>query len=189
MQKSAWFSEPKGSPSGFEGRVNQSLGLVRYLPPPNSRTRGLSVNTAPNSPALCPGNQPAWSFIALSNRWAAGFLWVLIECLAWRGLPAWLPGRLLPILGNKTSSITGSRSCCHVSHSSALPAGWAFQSPGATWTLSCQWRRRVGVPTTAASYHKSRQKCVGYWAGCAIVCPCPNHLTSPLRFPPLSAGV
>lgn len=154
----------------------RGLGSCVLPPPaqglsPTPRVRA-SYTQAPHSPALCPGNWQAWSFIALSNRWAAGFLWVLIARLAWHRLPARLPGRPLPSSGNQTGSITGSGSCCHVSHSSGLKPvlslGWAFcslglGSLGATWTLPCQclgmgelsserkWRKHLGARIRACS--------------------------------------
>lgn len=90
-----------GSALRFEDSESEAAGPLRGSPP----AQGL-----PGSPALCPRNRQAWSFIALSNRWAAGFLWVLIACLAWHGLPAWLPGSLLTSSGNQTGSIAGSGS-------------------------------------------------------------------------------
>lgn len=130
--RSAWLSGLRSSrPGGWS--ESEALGAVWCFPPAQGLLGSLSTQ-APGSPALRPGNQQAWSFIALSNHWAAGFLWVLIACLAWHRLPAWLLGILLPSSGNQTSSISWLQVCCHVSCSfglkPALPAGWVFQSLG-----------------------------------------------------------
>lgn len=105
--RSAWFSELQGSRLGGQ-RASEARDLCGS--PLAQGLLGSLYTQASGSPALCPGNQQAWSFIALSNRWAAGFLWVLIAYLAWHGMPAWFPGSLLPSLGNQTSSIAGSDS-------------------------------------------------------------------------------